>query len=476
MRNKIKFGTDGWRAIIGEDFNLRNVEAVAQAVADYLKRTTRNERRPTKVAVGYDRRRLSLQAARQISMVLAANGIKVILSDQALPTQVVSYVVRARKLTAGIMVTASHNPPQFNGIKIKSAFGGSAKIEVTNRIERLAFKRRPLKISIDRAKQKGLLKVVDLASDYLRFLRSYLDMQLLKKRGLKVLADPMHGTADSFVAKALKDTPSRVTTIRARHDFSFGGNKPEPIEPCVKKTALLIKKNHFDIGLVNDGDADRIAALDGRGRFVNPQQIVSLLLLHLLRYRRLKGAIVKTISGTSLLDKIAKKYHLKIYETPIGFKHISELMQKKNILIGGEEGGGIGVKDYIPERDGILCGLLLVECMIARNMSLAGLLKDMEDEFGSFVYLRKDLRCPAEKKKLVRVRLADLSKKRSFAGIRVDKVKDYDGLKFYLADGSWILFRLSGTEPLLRIYAEAENRAKTKSLIANGKEILKLGC
>ncbi|GAH12649.1 unnamed protein product, partial [marine sediment metagenome] len=211
---------------------------------------------------------------------------------------------------------------------------------------------------------------------------------------------------------------------------------------------------------------------DSRGRFINPQQVISLLLLHLLRHRKLKGAVVKTIAGTSLLERIAKKYKLKIYETPVGFKHIAELMLKKDILIGGEEAGGIGFKNYLPERDGILAGLLLLEMMLAENKSITALLKETEKEFGRYFYLRKDLKCPPHDKDKVRARLANLRKRKSFLRIKINKVEAYDGLKFYLVDGSWILFRLSGTEPLLRIYAESSSLTKTRRLIAEGAKIL----
>ena len=472
MSKEIKFGTDGWRAIIGKDFNLRNVEAVAQAIAYYILRTTNDERRTTKIAVGYDTRRLSKEAARRISQVLAAKKIKVILSDRPLPTQAISYTVSSRRCAAGIMVTASHNAARFNGIKIKGAFGGPLESGITDKIERFVFKHKPVKISIHQARKSSLLEVANLVCDYLKFLKSYLDMPLLKKGRLEVLVDSMHGTADSYIAMVLKDTPCKVTTIHKERDPSFEGIKPEPILPCLREAASLMRRKCFDVGLACDGDADRIAAFDSQGKFVNPQQVISLLLLHLLRHRKLKGAVVKTIAGTSLLERIAKKYKLKIYETPVGFKHISRLMQKKNILIGGEEAGGIGFKNYLPERDGILAGLLLLEMMLAENKSIMALLKETAKEFGRYFYLRKDLKCPPQDKDKVRARLANLRKRKSFLRIKINKVKDYDGLKFYLDDGSWILFRLSGTEPLLRIYAESSSLTKTKRLIAEGAKIL----
>jgi alpha-D-glucose phosphate-specific phosphoglucomutase len=475
MNKKIKFGTDGWRAIIGRDFNLNNVTAVAQAIADYLIRNSKFEIRNSKVVVGYDTRKLSRQAAQCISQVLAANEIRVVLTHRPLPSQAVSFAVRALKCTAGIMVTASHNPARFNGIKIKGAFGGPVEIKVTKKIEAQVFQQRPKKISLQKAKKSGRLKIEDLIAGYLKFLRSYLNLGLLKRGHLKVLVDPMHGTANSYIEGILKNTPNRVTTIHKDFDASFGGIKPEPIAACLRETAQLMRRERFDICLVTDGDADRIAALDNRGEFINPQQIISLLLLYLIRKRKLKGAVVKTIAGTALLERIAKRYRLKVYETPVGFKHISGLMQKKDILIGGEEAGGIGFKKYIPERDGILAGLLLLEMMIDQGKSLAALLQEVENEFARFVYLRKDLKCTPNQRPKVRKRLTRMRRQRSFCGIAIAKIKDYDGLKFCLNDSSWILFRLSGTEPILRIYAESGSATKTRRLIAEGAKILKNG-
>ena len=480
MPEEIKFGTDGWRAIIGKNFNLKNVEAVAQAISGYLTQSSKLPPTPrlrragkaqsSKVVVGYDTRRLSREAARCIAQVLAANKIKVVLSDRPLPAQAVSYAVSFYGCTAGIMVTASHNPARFNGIKIKSAFGGPVGSQVTDKVEKLIFQHRPVKISLQKAQKRNFLKITDLVSRYLKYAKSYLDIPLLKKNRLKILVDSMHGTADSYIAKLLKGAPCRVTTIHKDRDYSFGGIKPEPIQSCLREASILMKQRRFDVGLATDGDADRIAALDSKGRFISPQQVISLLLLHLIRYRKLKGAVVKTVSGTALLERIAKKYKLKVYETPIGFKHISRLMQKQNILIGGEEAGGIGFKNYLPERDGILAGLLLLEAMTAQTKSLGSLLKDIEKEFGRYVYLRKDLKCEPGKKKKIKLKLLRLRRQRIFAGIKVSRVKDYDGLKFYLVDGSWILFRLSGTEPVLRIYAESDSQALTKKLIAAGRK------
>lgn len=468
MPKKIKFGTDGWRAIVGQDFNLNNVEIIAQAIADYLLQTANCKLQIAKVAVGYDNRKLSPQAARCIAGVLAANKIKVVLSDRPLPTQAVSYAVRSQKCIAGIMVTASHNHPKFNGIKVKGAFGGSLESKDTAKIEKLLFRNCSRKIPLKQASKLKLFKTSDLVSGYLKLVMSYLDMRLLKRGCLKVLVDPMHGTANSYVEKLLKNTPSKVTTIHKNQDHAFGGVKPEPIASCLKETSAVVKNKDFEIALVTDGDADRIAALDGKGRFMNPQEVIVILALYLIRYRKLKGALVKTISGTALFEAIAKKYRLKVYETPVGFKHIANLMRKRDILIGGEEGGGIGFKNYLPERDGILAGLLLLEAVIVQDKPISELWKDIEKEFGRHVYLRKDLKCPVSEKHQVKTKLKEMRKRRKFFKTTINKIDNYDGLKFYLDCGSWILFRLSGTEPILRIYAESNSAKRTKKLIQEG--------
>ncbi|MFH1245889.1 MAG: phosphoglucomutase/phosphomannomutase family protein [Candidatus Omnitrophota bacterium] len=469
LEQQIKFGTDGWRGVIGKDFNLKNVQIAAQAVSAYFSKMS--SKTPC-IAVGYDTRRLSRESAVRIAQVFAGNGIEVILSDRAVPSQVISYTVRYRRCTAGVMVTASHNPARYNGLKIKGGFGGPVEEEVTREIERMLFKSKPARITLQKARRLKLVKINNLLSDYSVFLRAYMDVSIFNKVPLKVLVDSMHGAGGFYIARLLKGTQVQVTTVRARRDPSFGGVNPEPIEKNLQKTSLLMRRSSFDICLVTDGDADRIAALDSRGEFISPQRIISLLLLHLLRYRKLTGAVVKTISGTSLLERIAQKYGLEVYETPVGFKHISSLMEKKNVLIGGEEAGGIGVKNYLSERDGLLCGLLLLEMMAVNNKSIIELLKEMEEEFGQYVYLRKDITCTLEEKTKIKAGIDSMHGLKTFSGRKVSGMKDYDGTKLYLDNGAWILFRLSGTEPIVRIYTEAATRDEAENLILAGTELL----
>lgn len=402
--------------------------------------------------------------------VLTAADVSVIVSSGVLPTQAVSYTVKRLHLSLGIMVTASHNSADFNGIKIKNSAGGPVGNEVTGEIEKLLLKNRPCKLSFSDSRAKGLLEICDLEQEYMKYVKSYLDMHVLKEGRLNVLVDSMHGAGKGIIERLLKNIRCNITTVHKNKDCSFGGVNPEPIMASLKGTALLMKRKEFDLCLVTDGDGDRIAALDSHGLFVSPQEIISLLLLYLIRHRNMTGAVVKTISGTVLLDRISRKYNLKLYETPIGFKYISSLMQSEDILIGGEEAGGIGFKNYLIERDGILAGVLLLEAVIKQARPLDVLLRDMYAEFGQCCYLRCDLKC--YNRDILNEALIRLRRRKLFAGKKIQCIKDYDGVKLGFRDESWILFRFSGTEPLLRIYAEAETLSETKKLISEGKRYL----
>ncbi len=466
----IKFGTDGWRAIISEEFTFENVRKVAQAIADYFNAKTKKcNRAITQMAVGYDTRFLSDKYAREITEVLTANGIKVFFINKPAPTPMVCFVIKDKKLAGGVMVTASHNPPQYNGIKIKMDYAGSAESDVTLAIESLVEKNEVKKLNIDDARGKGLLELLDPSEKYIKFLRSFLDIKLLKKKRFNLLVDVMYGTGGNFIPRILENTGCRVSLLHNERNPGFGGINPEPIPQNIKEASDLMKKGGFDLGIVNDGDADRVACIRPDGEIINAGQMLSLIILHLLEGKKWKGAIAKTISNTTLLDKIAAKYNLKLYETPVGFKYISKLIREKDILAGGEESGGISVKNYMPERDGMLAGLLVLEMMAYRNKSIIQIMKAVDKEFGEFHYTRQDIHYPQELKKKLFVAL----KEKPFGSIldkKVAKIKDFDGIKFILSDESWLLFRLSGTEPILRVYAEAPSRKKAEALLSFGKE------
>jgi len=454
-QGEIKFGTDGWRGVIADNYTFKNLKIISQAVADYLGNGK-------KIVVGFDTRFMSDKFAALCAEVLQNNGIQVILSDRPVPTPALSFAVQSKKFDLGVMITASHNPAEYNGFKIKNASGGAASLEVTQAVEILLGKNAP-KTS---GPKEASIKKEDLTRDYVKFIRSYIDLKAIKKKKFKVLVDVMHGSGNSFIAEILKGSSIKVEFMRNDINPSFGGRRPEPVEENLEELKSKVKKGKFDLGIALDGDADRIAAVAPGGVFIHPQKILGLLALHLNQDRKWSGGIVKTICGTEMVDNIAKFLKVKLYETPVGFKYISNLMETENILTGGEEAGGMGVKGYIPERDGTVAGLLLLEMMVYRNKNILKILNETEKQFGKYYYLRDDLHLGhrVEPKKET---LPD-----ELLGKKVVQVKDYDGIKLICEDRSWLMFRGSGTEPIMRIYSEAANLAQSKKLLALGRKII----
>jgi len=457
--SEIKFGTDGWRAVISDTFTFKNVRIVAQATADWVNKDNPAFTKKT-VAVGYDNRFLSAEYARTFAEVLAGNGIAVFLSDTSLPTPALSYGVVRLKAVCGIMITASHNPPEFNGIKIKTAQGGAAPKDVTNTIESY-LGQSPVKTA------DKLITVHDFKKEYVAFLRGYLDLTKIKNSKYKVLADIMHGSGGDLMTQILKGTAVRLELMRADVNPGFDGSKPEPVPECLAGIMGRMKKEKIDLGLVLDGDADRIAAISPGGDFVSPQKILGLLILHLVRNRKVQGGIVKTLCGTTMLDHIARKLGRKLYETPVGFKYISDLMVTQKIVAGGEEAGGMGLSGYIPERDGTLAGLLLLEMMVYNKRNFKQLIDDMEKEFGRYYYQRLDHTMDAKK-----VDLNALKTITSVLGTKVTGMKDFDGVKLICENEDWLMFRPSGTEPLVRIYSEAKSLKRAKDLLEFGRKLI----
>lgn len=466
-KSEIKFGTDGWRGIISDDFTFENVRRVAQAAADYYNSCLPAGRHyaPLKIAVGYDTRFLSKEYADTVSEILINNGIEVVLSDRAVPTPALSFAVKQMNLDAGVMITASHNPYAYNGIKIKTASGGAAGVDITKEIERFIVEK-------PEHRQRAAAKVnkADFTKDYVNFLKKYIDLSKMKNSKFKVLVDPMHGSGDSLMAQVLKSTSIKLEWTRQEVNPSFGGLRPEPVLENLLQTQKIIKNGKFDLCLVLDGDADRIAAFTGAGEFINPQKVLGLLILHLFEDRKMSGGVVKTIVGTNMLDNITKDLGLKLYETPVGFKYISELMLSEDILVGGEEAGGMGFKNYIPERDGSLAGLLLLEMMSHRKKPIAKILEEMENKYGRYYYVKDSV----ELKEIV-INIENFRNLKELLGKDVVDVKDHDGVKLICSDGSWLMFRGSGTEPIMRIYAESKNLSRSKKLLELGKELILKG-
>ena len=466
--NEIKFGTDGWRGIISDTFTFKNLRIVAQAVAEWI---NKHHRVPTgdvrRVAVGYDNRFLSDEYAQTFSRVLAQNNIEVYLSDTSLPTPALSFGVTRKKCLAGIMITASHNPGKFNGIKIKTAQGGAASKEVTDVVEDYLYQTDVKIADYKEALKTKKIIVHDFKDEYVKFIRNYIDLPRIKSSKFKVLTDIMHGSGRDLMRVILKGANVKLTLMREDVNPAFDGGKPEPVPEYLAGIMARVKKEKFDLGLVLDGDADRIAAIAPDGEFISPQKILGLLILHLVRNRGVQGGIIKTLCGTTMLDKIAKKLDRKLYETPVGFKYISDLMISQPIVAGGEEAGGMGLPNYIPERDGTLAGLLLLEMMVYNKKNFKKLVEDMEKEFGRYYYQRLDYAMDAKKVDLNKVKTIT-----QILGKKVVEVKDFDGVKLICDNEDWLMFRPSGTEPLVRIYSEAKSLKRAKDLLEFGRKLV----
>ncbi len=442
-----------------KDFSVENVAQVAQAFSDTLKR-------PARVVIGYDYRKNSEDFAGLFARILASNNVEVLLSASACPTPAVSFTIVSEHYDAGIVITASHNPPGYNGVKIKNEYGGSAEKSVTDAVEQWIGKNPVLKKSGPLAN----LNVRNLNDNYLEFLKKYVRLDAIRQSPWKILVDSMHGVGAKHIEQILSGGRVQVTSIRSERNIQFGGFNPEPIPQNLVPSIDLMKKSGFDLAVVTDGDADRVGAIRPGGEFVSPGILLSLILLHFVEDLKKTGSVVTTVSNTALIYKVAKRLGLKVHETPVGFKYICEIMRRENVLIGGEESGGIGFQNYLYERDGLLSGLLLMEMMAMRKKSFDQILTEVEKEFGKLYYVRKDLDYPNELKAKLFERLS-ASPPLYFEGQKVMDIKSQDGVKFILEDASWLLFRLSGTEPILRIYSEAASQPSAEALARCGKEL-----
>lgn len=467
---KIKFGTDGWRARIAEDFTFANVEVVTQALVDYLK--TQNRSGKISVLVGYDRRFASDLFAQRTAEVLAGNGVAVDLLTEDVPTPLVSFEVKRRGLDGGVLITASHNPPDFNGYKFKAPYGGSATPAITDQIEALIGAAPPRRLPMEEAKAAGLLRQIEPSDDYRRHVEDFIAIDELRKADALVIADPMHGTGGRWIETMLSGGRIRVETIRGERDPLFGGVLPEPMPWNLELTARTVRDRGALMALVTDGDADRVGAMDERGEYINTHQILMIMLLHLIRRKGWKGSVARTFSQSVIVRRIAESYGFRLFETPVGFKHIGEIMldPANDFLIGGEESGGIGVRGHIPERDGILNCLLLLEAVLATGKNPSEIVRDIWREFGEFHFERRDLHVPVLSGQQLVTRMKEKTPV-TFAGYGVTDTATLDGAKLIFEDESWILFRQSGTEPVLRIYCEATSIDKMKKMMDEGERL-----
>ncbi len=460
MTAQIKFGTDGWRGVIAEDFTCENVRTVAHAIARYVVRAERPEHG---VLVGYDTRFASELFARVAAEVVSAAGIPVWLATDAAPTPALSLLVRLRGAAAGIQISASHNPYRWNGVKLKASYGSSASQAIVSQVEsELAKVQRngvaPLPT------RKELIHSLDIRTPYLATLDELGDWERLRASNLRFLIDPMHGAGRGLLRELFRRRGIAADEIRGTRDPLFGGVNPEPIEPHVEALRRALRAGNYDAGFAFDGDADRIGAMDCDGTFITPHQIFSILLWHLAGTRKLTGDVAKSFSTTKMIDKIAAKFGRKVWETPIGFKYICDRMLEGDVLLGGEESGGIGTKLYLPERDATVNALLLAEVMAWHGKRLGELVKMLERDFGEHHYGRVDLTVhDGQKEKAIR-RFAD-PKFTQLLDWPIAGREDLDGVKVYLGEIGWVMVRASGTEPMLRVYAETSRAETTKRVL-----------
>jgi alpha-D-glucose phosphate-specific phosphoglucomutase len=465
----IQFGTEGWRAVISEEFTADNVRRVAQAVAEHYLQQAISA--PLTMAVGFDNRFLSDYFARAICEVLAANGIRAQLSPRYVPTCAVSRHVLDRKLAAGIMVTASHNPGIYNGIKVKESYGGSAMPQTVESIEGRLQNIQVKRMAFDDAKRSGLISQADMLGGFLKGLKRFIDLKAIRRARMKVIVDSMHGTGANIIERLVSGSTCRVHTLHPQPDPLFGGHAPEPIASHLKELIAAVKKTKSDVGIANDGDADRLGIIGPGGRWLNPGQVMCLLLMHLVRARSATGMVVKTVSNTMMINRVAQDLGLRLVETPVGFKYIVKLFQTDDVLIGGEESGGIGVKGYMPERDGILNGLLLLEALAEQGKSLSAAMAGLERKYGRWHYGRRDLHLKMDQIDGLFEHLR-ASAPGDMAGIPVDSVNRLDGVKLIGRDESWLLFRRSGTEPIVRVYAETPKQSNLSRLLDFGVSLV----
>ena len=463
----IKFGTDGWRGVIAEDFTFANARIVAQAIACYV---VREEDARKGVLVGYDHRFASDRVAASVAETISSTGTPVWLADKPCPTPAISLLVRQRGAAGGIVVTASHNPYRWNGLKYKASYGSSALPSIVAQIEKKLALVESQSIPALPPRQ-DLIQPLEPIGPYLNTIEKLINWDRLREANFRFVADPMHGAAAGLLKELFTRNGGHCDEIRGTRDPRFGGVHPEPIEPHVEALRQAVVAGKYDAGLCADGDGDRIGAIDRDGSFINPHQIFSLLVWHLAGMRNLPGDIAKTFSVTKLIDKLANKLGRKLHEVPVGFKYICELMLEQNILLGGEESGGIGTSLYLPERDATVSALFLAELMAWHGKSLGELVAALHAEFGEHHYGRVDLEVTAAQKRNTIARFSNgaMAKLLEFP---IARREDMDGIKVYLGDIGWVMVRASGTENVLRIYSETNSAETTRRVLSAVTELV----
>jgi len=479
----IHFGTDGWRAVISDTFTFHNLRLVAQAIADAVKSDAWNVGAPAeksidtkKMVVGFDTRFLSDRYAAEVGRVLAGNGYTVYLTQGDAPTPAVSFTVRDMGAIAGIVITASHNAPRYNGVKLKASYGGSALREQCRRVEVYLNDneergRGPNMMDYQQARSIGLLQRFNPLPRYYDHLRKLIDFDAIADNPQRIVVDSMFGSGRGIINGVLKGTGCEVHEIRGDMNPGFGGVHPEPIARYLGPLAGAIGTGMGDIGLATDGDGDRIGAMDERGNFIDPHKIMTLAMRYLIEERGWRGPAVRTVSTTRMIDRLAKDHDLPVYETPVGFNYIADYMLKEDILIGGEESGGISFRGHIPEGDGALMALLLIEMVSKLGVSLSELVADLVTKYGPVHYQRTDLRLSQPISKEQMTQQLNENKPPEIGGLKVIEVQSVDGVKYILEDDSWLLIRPSGTEPVLRVYAEGRSPEVVQNLLNFGEQV-----
>jgi alpha-D-glucose phosphate-specific phosphoglucomutase len=468
---EIRFGTDGWRAVIADDYTFDNVRAVAQAMADYLKRHDLGH----EVVIGYDTRFLSGSFAGAVAEVMAANEIRVALTTSFVPTPALSFAVRERGAGGGVMITASHNPARWNGFKVKSPEGGTASPEVTAEIEQaipgVIAGNRVQAMPLGEAEAKGLVERIDAESSYLKAIREFVDMEAIRDAGLNVLVDSMFGSAQGWTVAAIGEGATHVREIHGRRNPAFPGMRaPEPIAANLTEAMEQIAQGGFDIGLSTDGDGDRFGLIDEQGQFVTQLQTFALLVYYQLAIRQQTGPIVRSVTMTRMVDRLGEHFGSAVHETPVGFKYLGPKMIETNAIIAGEESGGSAVRGHIPERDGVLAGLFMLDFVARTGKRPSQLLEDLYELVGRHEYDRVDVTVREDEKDAIRERVATAEPK-TIAGLAVTGKDELDGFRFTLEGGWWLLLRFSGTEPLLRIYAEMPSMEQVQEALQDGQEL-----
>ena len=468
---RIAFGTSGWRGILCEDFIFENVRVVTQAIGDHVVAEGGKE---NGIIIGYDSRFMGEQFAREAAMVLAGAGIKALVCNRDTPTPVISFETLRRKAAGAINFTASHNPPQYNGIKFSPAWGGPALPETTRDIEKRANEMAGeicyKECSVDKARSSGLLEEIDPQHHYLEALKEKIDFSAIGRLGTIAL-NPLYGTARGYLEKPLTEYSVPFRIINAHRDPYFGGFPPEPAEKYIQDFIELVKGDPaVKLGIATDGDADRFGIVDEDGSYIEPNYIIALLLDYLVRIRGMKGGVARSVATSHLVDAVAAKHGVEVYETPVGFKYVGELISQDKIIIGGEESAGLSIKGHVPEKDGILACFLVAEMVAREGMSVKRLLERLYGQVGKYVTKRDNLTLSPELEAAFPSKIKEIPA--AFAGVKVKDVVTIDGNKFILEDGSWLLFRKSGTEPVVRLYGEASSEERLQAVMASGREFI----